>query len=550
MPEHTPIEEALRESEQRYRSLFEESPISLWIEDFSAVKAYFDELRSSGVSDMRGYFQEHSAEVARCAGMVKVLDVNQTTVDLLGAPSKQEVLSGLPSFFTDVSLQVFCEELIALAEGKRRFESLAVQRTFTGEEKYIALRLSVPAGYEETLGEVLVSLLDITDRLRTEEALKESEQKLAGIIDFLPDPTVVIDAEGRVIAWNRGMESLTGVEAEEMLGQGDYAYAVPFYGERRPILIDLVLRPREQFEREHYAAVRREGAVLTAEAHVPFIRRNHAYFTGTAAPLYDLKGRIAGAIEVIRDITARRHAEQERDALIGQLETKNAELERFVYTVSHDLKSPIISIKGFLGLLEQDVQTRDLESIREDMTRMASAADSMQRLTDELLELSRIGRVMNPPGEVALGQLAHEAVEILSGRLTARGVVVSIAPDLPVVRGDRQRLLEVLQNLIDNAVKYMGSQREPRVEVGVRDRDEETVVCVRDNGIGIEPQYQDRVFGLFEKLDPQTEGTGVGLSIVRRIVEVHGGRIWVESEGLGKGSTFCFTLGRNSPAPA
>lgn len=247
-------------------------------------------------------------------------------------------------------------------------------------------------------------------------------------------------------------------------------------------------------------------------------------------------------IGVDRDITQQMRAAQEREALITELETKNAELERFVYTVSHDLKSPLITIKGFLGFLEQDILSGDIEQIKNDTSRIANAADRMQQLLDELLELSRIGRVSNPIQEIALVALAHEAVEIVAGQLAQRGVQVKIAPDLPVVYGDRPRLSEVMQNLIDNAVKYMGNQLHPQIEIGAAQTDRGLATFVRDNGIGIEPRYHDRIFGLFEKLDPTTNGTGIGLTIVKRIIETHGGQIWVESEGGGRGSTFYFTL--------
>ena len=132
----------------------------------------------------------------------------------------------------------------------------------------------------------------------------------------------------------------------------------------------------------------------------------------------------------------------------------------------------------------------------------------------------------------------------MTGRIAERGVEVHIAPEMPVVHVDRGRLLEVLQNLVDNAVKYMGQQPAPRVEIGAAVNDEAVVCSVRDNGIGIAPRHHEKIFGLFEQLDPQEEGTGIGLALVRRIVEVHGGRIWVESEGEGHGSTFLFTLPR------
>jgi DNA-binding LacI/PurR family transcriptional regulator/signal transduction histidine kinase len=245
--------------------------------------------------------------------------------------------------------------------------------------------------------------------------------------------------------------------------------------------------------------------------------------------------------ELEQEISERKQAEAVQQTLISELEAKNTELERFTYTVSHDLKSPLITISGFTGFLEQDMLAGDLERAKEDMIHINAAAARMQRLLDELLELSRIGRLMNPPEEVSFETIAREAVELVRGRIEARGVEVMIVPDLPTVHGDRARLVEVVQNLVDNACKFMGDQPQPRIEIGARQDGAEPVFYVRDNGIGIEPQYQDRIFGLFDKLDPQSEGTGIGLTLVKRIIETHGGKIWVESQP-GEGATFYFTL--------
>jgi signal transduction histidine kinase len=245
-----------------------------------------------------------------------------------------------------------------------------------------------------------------------------------------------------------------------------------------------------------------------------------------------------------QEIAERKLAEIEREKLVAELEAKNTELEQFTYTVSHDLKAPLITIRGFMGFVEKDALAGNVERVRADMARITEATDKMQRLLTELLELSRIGRMMNPPQAVPFETVVREALELAHGRLEARGVQVAIAPALPTVYGDRARLVEVVQNLVDNAGKFMGDQPEPHIEIGQRGTDaaNNPILFVRDNGIGIDPQYQERIFGLFNKLDAQTEGTGVGLALVKRIVEVHGGRIWVESDGLGHGSTFCFTL--------
>jgi signal transduction histidine kinase len=233
---------------------------------------------------------------------------------------------------------------------------------------------------------------------------------------------------------------------------------------------------------------------------------------------------------------------QERENFIQELGNRNAELERFTYTVSHDLRSPIVTIKGFLGFLEKDIRENRQEKIQTDFQRIENATDKMNSLLSDLLELSRIGRIITPPEEVHLAKLIQDALETIDGRIRAKNIAVHVSPSLPILRGDRVRLREVLENLIDNAAKYMGDQPNPIIEIGAKDLAGEQAIYVKDNGLGIGPQYLTKVFGLFEKLNPTSEGTGIGLALIKRIIEVHGGRVWAESEGSGKGSTFYFTI--------
>ena len=232
---------------------------------------------------------------------------------------------------------------------------------------------------------------------------------------------------------------------------------------------------------------------------------------------------------------------QERENFIQELGNRNAELERFTYTVSHDLRSPLVTIKGFLGMLNKDLLEEHTDRVANDIQRIAGAADKMDTLLSDLLELSRIGRIINPPEKVDLVQLTQEVLETVHGRIHAGNITTYIDPNLPFVYGDRIRLREVFENLVDNAAKYMGNQPAPLIEIGVRE-EKEITLFVKDNGTGIDPKYHSRIFGLFEKLDATSEGTGIGLALVKRIIETHGGKIWVESEGLGKGSIFCFTI--------
>jgi PAS domain S-box-containing protein len=242
-----------------------------------------------------------------------------------------------------------------------------------------------------------------------------------------------------------------------------------------------------------------------------------------------------------KELTEHKITQERLLTSVNELENKNAELERFTYTVSHDLKSPLVTIGGFLGFLESDLQKENYEKIPHTINRIREAAKKMERLLNELLELSRIGRLINPPKEVPFGELVRDALELVDGQLRKNQVEVKLEAEYPIVRVDRIRMVEVLQNLLSNATNFMGDEKNPTIEIGMMNIDSENVFFIKDNGIGIAPEFHERIFGLFNKLDQFSEGTGIGLALVKRIIEVHGGRIWVESE-LGKGATFFFAL--------
>jgi PAS domain S-box-containing protein len=296
--------------------------------------------------------------------------------------------------------------------------------------------------------------------------------------------------------------------------------------------------------RQQLARTVRMGDPANFEVEGPSLDGGRAWYSVHVGAVRE-EDRVVGLTLVGVDVTEMRQARLERERLFAELEARNAELERFTYTVSHDLRSPLVTVRGFLGLLERDLARADAARVADDVARIRSATDRMDLLLKSLLDLSRVGRLANSPEAVPLATLVREAAELLAESISARGVRLEIDSDLPSLFGDRVRLLELVLNLLDNAVKFLGQQEDPRVAVGCRRDAEGPIVYVRDNGIGIEARHHERIFGLFDRLDPSVEGTGIGLSIVRRIVEVHGGHIWVESEGRGKGATFCFRL----PAP-
>ncbi len=237
--------------------------------------------------------------------------------------------------------------------------------------------------------------------------------------------------------------------------------------------------------------------------------------------------------------------EKKLEALLAELAAENAELETFVYSVSHDLKTPIVTIEGFIGALREDFGNLISEDGEKYLNYMSDAARKMELLINDLLHLSSIGSLPERKTEFPFANLMEKVLETLQPLIKERGIELNVEKGLLVVYGEKKRLVQVMENLLTNAVKYIGKENpSPCIEVGVREQDDQKVFFVRDNGIGIEKIYFEKIFEIFQRLPSAKkagEGTGVGLTIVKRIIEHHGGRIWLESEP-GKGTTFFFTL--------
>lgn len=224
----------------------------------------------------------------------------------------------------------------------------------------------------------------------------------------------------------------------------------------------------------------------------------------------------------------------------SELKSKNEEMEWLLYTISHDLRAPLLTISGFLGFLKEDMRAGNSRRVEDDLRVIETAVNSMNEMLEDTLRISRIGRILGSCERVSFGDIVNEALTITREKLVSKGVDVVVDADLPDVYANRIRAVEVLVNLIDNSVKYMGEQQNPQIHIGCR-KNGETVFYVRDNGMGIDPKHHSNVFRLFYKIDSRSEGTGTGLAIVKKIIETHGGRVWIESE-LGKGCTVLFTL--------
>lgn len=355
--------------------------------------------------------------------------------------------------------------------------------------------------------------------------LAESEERYRSLVEVLPNP-VFVHTEGIIRFANPAAAEICRVASpEDLIGR-------PIWG--------FVPEDEMELAQKRSAEIEDKGTRAPLRQFTLELGGERKYIDSTGQRISYHDG--PAVLTVWRDVTHRVLAEQERQELIDRLEDKNAELERFTYTVSHDLKSPLITIAGFSGLLEQDALAGDRDRIRSDVEHITTAANQMQGLLDELLELSRIGRLDNPHQRIDLNELVPEVIKLVTGPLTQAGAEVFIQPGLPAVFADRSRIVEVYQNLMENATKFMGAQESPEISIGWFDESGQPVLFVADNGQGIEPRYQEKIFGLFEQLDQNQAGTGIGLALVKRIIETHGGRLWVESGGRDKGSRFCFTL--------
>jgi PAS domain S-box-containing protein len=395
---------------------------------------------------------------------------------------------------------------------------------------------------------------EILERTQAEAAMKNSERRMAEIINFLPDATFVINKYGVVIAWNHAIEKLTGVKAVDILGKSNYEYALPIYRERRPILIDLVLGQNVDYEKNYKIMKRQEDGSLIGESFVSNLKGEETYLLGSAAVLYDSKGDVYGAIESIRDITEQKIAEENLLKAKERAESAVHAKSKFLANMSHEIRTPMNAVIGMTGLLLET----DLDKEQSDYVEtIQNSGNALLGIINDILDFSKIdgGKLDLECLPFDLQSCIQISMDLVAAKAAEKGLELTCTRDDNVPRiiiGDETRLSQILINLLGNAVKFTKTG-DVNLSVCSRPAERERIelhFAVKDTGIGIAPENKGKLFLSFSQVDSSTTryhgGTGLGLAISKRLVEMMGGKIWVES-AIAKGSTFHFTIVSQAP---
>ncbi len=537
----------LVESEQRYRMVFENSPVSIWEEDFSEVKNLFDDLKQQGINNIETFFGQYPEVVQQCAGLIKIVDINQTALILHEAATKQELMTNLANSFTPESFDTFRQELICLWNGETEMATDAIVKTLNGNLRNVTVYVSVCPGYEESLSKILVSLVDISERKQAEMALTKSEKGLKEAQRLGRLGSWDWDAITDTITWSKEYYRIYGFDpTQHPPGYEDHLKA---YTPESAARLDAAVK--ENME---------SGKPYVLDLELARTDGTQRWVTARSETKRDSNGNVVGLRGTAQDITERKLGEEEIRKLnqelesrvierTAQLEAVNKELEAFSFSVSHDLRAPLRSIDGFSHALLEDYHDEIDEEGKNYLQRIRSAAQRMAQLIDDLLSLSRIGRSEINIQQVDLSKIVQQIADDLHANEPDRKVNFIIQKSI-IVQGDSHLLRIVLENLIGNAWKFTSKHPTARIEFGVKPQKEISVYFVRDDGAGFDMRYTQKLFGAFQRLHTISEfpGTGIGLATVQRIIHRHGGKVWAEGKeenliaGKAGGATFYFTI--------
>jgi PAS domain S-box-containing protein len=489
--ERKKTEETLHESEERFRALSETSPIGVGLTSDEGVLLY----TNPSYEHILGY--EHAELIGK-----KAIDLYLDPKDRLSWVGTMK------------------------EKGMARNTETRLKRR-DGTPIWVSINASpiVYGGRQAVMG----TIQDITERKKAEETLRETRDYLDNLFNYANAPIIVWNPDFEITRFNHAFEHLTGRTADEVMGK---KLDILFPDHSREESMDFIRKTPigERWDVVEIPILHRDGAMRVV--------------LWNSATVYAPDGKTAVAtIAQGQDITKRKEAEEDLKRSIAELEASNKELEAFSYSVSHDLRAPLRSMEGFSSALLEDYADKLDEQGKQYLKHVQEASDLMGRLIDDLLKLSRVTRSEMTREEVDLTEMAQKILLELQKNEPNRKVKLDVSRDITAY-GDRNLLRLALENLLGNAWKFSSKTDAPKIEMGFTSYDGKRAYFIRDNGVGFDMVYADKLFQPFQRLHkaPEFPGTGIGLATVQRIIRRHGGEVWAESK-VGEGATFYFTLG-------